>query len=421
MANQYKTYDDATLLKAYREYGNKSAAAEALGCDRSTIHRAVNRARKAELADRGVSPVTGMEVTRLSETYDAAGDIKSFSVGHTPTAEPIAAQQGETLPGFAFKRISTNYSADGRVLQQWEIQSPEEAQKWREVERVLNKRIEQITPIEPTPCAILHSAPDLMNQMTIADGHVGAMAWGVETGSDNWDLKLSHSTILAGGTWLLDNLPDADEVIIQVLGDFTDTDGYLPATPTSKHILDVDGRFPRIVDVASDIIERLVIHALTRHKKVHLVIMPGNHDPLTAMWMRKMFARIFQNEPRVIVDESIRNVWCMEFGVNMIAAHHGDKIPMPQLPAVFSNDFAPMWGRTTFRYCHTGHLHHKHMVKHVGKQHTGMMVYQHPTISARNAWAAERGYPEARELLGHSYHIRCGMRTTLHFTPEMLK
>jgi hypothetical protein len=148
--------------------------------------------------------------------------------------------------------------------------------------------------------------------------------------------------------------------------------------------------------------------------------MPGNHDPLSAMWMRKMFARIFQNEPRVIVDESIRNVWCMEFGVNMIAAHHGDKIAMPQLPAVFSNDFAPMWGRTTFRYCHTGHLHHKHMVKHVGKQHTGMMVYQHPTISARNAWAAERGYPEARELLGHTYHIKCGMRTTLHFTPEML-
>jgi hypothetical protein len=60
------------------------------------------------------------------------------------------------------------------------------------------------------------------------------------------------------------------------------------------------------------------------------------------------------------------------------------------------------------------------MVKHVGKQHTGMMVYQHPTISARNAWAAERGYPEARELLGHTYHIKCGMRTTLHFTPEML-
>jgi len=49
-----------------------------------------------------------------------------------------------------------------------------------------------------------------------------------------------------------------------------------------------------------------------------------------------------------------------------------------------------------------------------------MMVYQHPTISARNAWAAERGYPEARELLGHTYHIKCGMRTTLHFTPEML-
>ncbi|MCL5460355.1 hypothetical protein M3M33_17085, partial [Loigolactobacillus coryniformis] len=78
------------------------------GCHRNTVADAIKRARKAELSDRGVSSPAGMEVARISETYDAGGEIKSFSVSHTGAVEPPTTQQGETLPGFAFKRISTN-------------------------------------------------------------------------------------------------------------------------------------------------------------------------------------------------------------------------------------------------------------------------------------------------------------------------
>lgn len=180
------------------------------------------------------------------------------------------------------------------------------------------------------------------------------------------------------------------------------------------------GRFPQIADMAEDIIEQLVVYALQKHEKVILVIMPGNHDPDVALWMRKLFWRIFANEPRVEVDKSIRNIWGMKFGKNLIGATHGDKISMAQAPGVFATDFAPLWGETVHRYCHTGHLHHNHSVLHVTKQSKGMLVIQHPTISARNAWAAERPYPEARELLGHSYHRNTGMRSVLHFTPDML-
>lgn len=407
----------ARRLEAYSRLGDVAAAARELNLDRGTLRSTL---RKAAAEKRGASILPTMEVSEVTDQYDAEGNLKAFSVRQRPESTGSNVTQETPLPGFAFKRISSNFRGDGTIGQEWRIQSPEIAKQWREIESVLDSRIERIPPRPPTSDLVPHSAPDLMNHLTIADGHVGAMAWGVETGTDNWDLNLAHTTILAGSMWIIDNLPDADEILINILGDFTDTDGYVPATPASKHILDVDGRFPRIVDVAEDVIEQIVLHALTKHHKVRLVIMPGNHDPLTAMWMRKLFTRIFRDEPRVVVDPSIRNIWCMKFGLNMIAAHHGDKIAMPQLPSVFANDFAPMWGETVFRYCSTGHLHHKHMVKHVGKQHTGMMVYQHPTISARNAWAAERGYPEARELLGHSYHIRCGMRTTLHFTPEML-
>jgi hypothetical protein len=408
-------------MEALQRTGSQRKAAEELCVSRVAIQNAIRREREAELEARGVGLLTGMTALQVSEQYGANGEMQGFSVRQGLTPEPVNGEQGAPLPGFAFKRISTNYGQDGSVRQQWEIQSPEIAKQWRDIERVIKERVERVQPRDPMPAVSVSDGEDMMSQVTIADGHVGAMAWSVETGSANWDLKIAHHTLLSGAAWLIDNLPPADTMLVKVLGDFTDIDGYVPATPASKHILDVDGRFPRIVDVAVDVIERTVEHALKRHKKVMLVIMPGNHDPLTAMWMRKLFGRIFQNEPRVEVEQSLRNIWCYKFGQNMIASSHGDKIKMPDLPSVLATDFASMWGETTHRYCHTGHLHHKHNVLHVGKQHRGAMMIQHPTASARNAWASELGYPEARELLGHSYHRRGGMVTTLHFAPEMLQ
>lgn len=393
--------------------GNISEAARIAGCAKETMQRF---ARKHGFIG-GPDPTPGYVINKLTTSRNADEEVTGTFVQERPDRGDLVI---EPLPN-AFIAQQTVHRIGGEETQSWTRYRPSAADQWREIESVLDARVDRIPPRPPVAYVATHSAPDMLNQITVADGHVGAMAWGVETGSANWDLNLSHATILGGASWLIDSLPAADTCLIKVLGDFTDTDGYVPATPASKHILDVDGRFPRIIDVAEDVVERIVLHALTRHRLVHLVILPGNHDPLTAMWMRKLFTRIFRDEPRVIVDQSIRNVWCMQFGANMIAAHHGDKIAMANLPSVFANDFAPMWGLTTHRYCHTGHLHHTHMVKHVGKQQTGMMVYQHPTISARNAWAAERGYPEARELTGHSYHIKAGLRSTLHFTPEMLE
>lgn len=65
-------------------------------------------------------------------------------------------------------------------------------------------------------------------------------------------------------------------------------------------------------------------------------------------------------------------------------------------------------------------MHHKHFVVHSGKEARGMMVYQHPTVAARNAWAAEKGLSAARELIGHSYHSAGAMLSTLHFNPELM-
>jgi hypothetical protein len=338
----------------------------------------------------------------------------------------VSARQGHApghfdsgvAPGYRMGKVTVQRNATGDVERTWERQSPEEAEA--DVLAMIDRRIDGVEPLEPRAVPDILGPANILNQVTIADGHVGALAWDKETGSGDWDLEIARDTLLTGACWLMDNLPAARELLLVILGDFMDTDGYLPLTPASKHLLDVDGRYPKIAEVGADVIEAAVLHGLKRYERVRLVIKPGNHDPLSAWWMRKLFTRIFEKEPRVTVEQTIRPYWAMLFGKSMVCTHHGDKAALNDLPGIFAADFAEMWGKATYRICHTGHMHHKHFIVHSGKERRGMMIYQHPTAAARNAWAADKGLAAAREILGHSYIANGAMAQTLHFSPEML-
>lgn len=359
-----------------------------------------------------------LRLVKETGSIQAAADV--LGIPRTTMSHRVTEAKKRIQPTSKVIGRSTLRDAEGNVVMEWEKTASRE-DRWIEVEHSLDRRIENIKPAKPSPLPASLGPSYMLNQVTIADGHVGALAWDDETGSGNWDLEISRETLITGACWLMDNLPPAQELLLVILGDFTDTDGYLPLTPASKHLLDVDGRYPKIADVGSDVIEAVVAHALKRYGLVRLVIKPGNHDPLSAWWMRKLFTRIYQNEPRVTVETSIRPYWAMLFGKTMIATHHGDKAPLNELPGIFAADFARQWGEATYRVCHTGHMHHKHFIVHSGRELRGMMVYQHPTLSARNAWAADKGLVAARELLGHSYHANGAMVTTLHFTPELME
>ena len=86
------------------------------------------------------------------------------------------------------------------------------------------------------------------------------------------------------------------------------------------------------------------------------------------------------------------------------------------LPMLFAAQFAPTWGATTKRYIHTGHYHHKEDI-----EHSGCRVIRHPTLAARDAYAARGGYYAERALTAVTYHSKFGEVATNTVTPEMLE
>lgn len=368
-----------------------------------------------------------LDAVNLHGTYrDAAA-----ALGVTSTAirqsiaimERNAARQGyapehdmtRTVPdGFQVKGVSTYYNADGKQIGQWVKSSADDLRRKQLMEEAFEAMADELPRIEPSVTQSIH-IQSLCNLYVMTDCHVGMLAWHKEGGAD-WDLKIAERVLTGCFEQMVMSSPQAGTGIVAQLGDWLHSDGLLPVTPTSHHILDQDGRFSKIVQVSIRILRRLVDFALVRHEKVIILMAEGNHDMASSVWLRIMFKALYEKEPRVQVIDSELPYYVYRHGKCMIAFHHGHIKKNDALPILFASQYANIWGETTKRYCHTGHRHHVEE-----KEHSGMTVVQHPTLAARDAYAARGGWMAERQVSAITYHETYGQVSKITVIPEMLE
>jgi hypothetical protein len=229
-------------------------------------------------------------------------------------------------------------------------------------------------------------------------------------------LAIAEQTLSACFARMVESSPAARVGFVNQLGDFLHSDGLLPVTPTSGHILDQDGRYTKLVETAVRILRRVVDLALTKHEHVVVLMAEGNHDMASSVWLRVMFAALYENEPRVEVIDSPLPYYVWQHGKTMLAFHHGHLRKNDQLPILFASQFPKVWGETVKRYAHTGHRHHSEE-----KEHSGITVIQHPTLAARDAYAARGGWIAERQVTAITYHAEYGQVARVTVTPEMVQ
>ena len=308
---------------------------------------------------------------------------------------------------------STLRNAEGEVVMEWEKTSLDR-QKAAEAQQAayaaLAAKLPRIAPTAPPRASEGH----LCTVYTLTDCHVGALAWHKEGGAD-WDLDIAEETLIGCFKHMIETSPASEMAVVNQLGDFLHFDGLEAATPTSHHLLDADGRFDKVVQTAIRTLRRVVDMALAKHARVHVILAEGNHDLASSVWLRQMFAALYENEPRITVEQSPLPYYAVEWGKTLLAFHHGHLKKNDQLPLLFAAQFAEQWGRTTKRYCHTGHRHHLEE-----KEHSGMIVFQHPTLAARDAYAARGGWHALRSATAVTYHKAYGEVGRSSASPEML-
>jgi DNA-binding CsgD family transcriptional regulator len=369
------TQGQQEAVDALAEHGSQQKAAEALGISRSTI-----RSRLKWAARKGYAP------------------------GHF---------ENGTAPGYLMGKVTVQRGPMGNVERVWERQSPEAGAALEAIKQAIQAFADELQPIEPV-APPTETLEELCNLYTFTDYHLGMLAWHKEGGED-WDLAIAERTLARALTAMIKQSPKAHTAIINVQGDFLHTDGKLPLTPASKHALDADTRFPKLRQAAIRLIRDMVRKCLESHAQVHLIIAEGNHDEESAGWLADLFGVFYEAEPRLSVNDSQLPFYCFEWGDCMIGVHHGHKVKNEALPLLFAAQFPEAWGRTKRREIHCGHRHHRDE-----KEYNGVTIIQHPTLAARDAYAARGGWIADRASWAITYHKRFGAVGRVCITPEML-
>lgn len=372
---------DEELFTLAQELGNQSEAARQAGVSKSAVQNAVRRHQQR----------TGQAFTRGGVFSGAERD------GDAP---------------YIIKGVSTYYNADGEVRGQWvktRLDDELRERMIRTAAETLAADIPRAEPIFPPK----ETEEDLLNLYVFTDYHVGMLAWHREGGED-WDLDIAERLLISAFADMIRKSPPAETAIVGQIGDFLHFDSFKPLTPASGHLLDADSRFTKMIEVAVRVLRRIVGLALERHRKVIVLNAEGNHDESSSAWLRVLFKALFENEPRVHVEDSPLPFYAYQHGEIMLAFHHGHKVKMDSLPALFAQQFRQMWGATKKSYGHSGHYHHE-----VVKEFSGIKWTQHPTLAARDAYAARGGYHAERATNAITYHKKYGQVSTITVKPEM--
>ena len=421
---QYATERQWETLEAYWREGSDSAAAAALGLkSRTSIHKALG-AVKQRAARHGYSPQNpnfhipsgvpdGYAMRGQSAFVDADGNLlkrwdKTKQAGRDPEEALQLPDPKKTT------KLSTMYDADGGVIVQWRSEKPEDVAReraWQDFAKELAADLPRVEASTPP----MDVSSDLCAAYPVGDHHIGMLAWHEETGGDNYNIDEASRLLMGAMDHLVGVTPASDVGLVMLLGDLFHYDGHKPVTPTHGFQLDADSRPSQMIRTAIRLARYTIDAARRRHSRVHVIVEIGNHDLSNSLFLAECLHSLYENEPRVTVDNSPRHYHYFEFGKNLIGSHHGHGAKLPNLPLIMATDQPAAWGRTKYRYIHTGHVHHDQV-----KDIQGVKVESCKVLAPADAHADREGYRSMRDMKAIVYHKEYGEVSRHTVNPDML-
>ncbi|EAZ7260202.1 putative phosphoesterase [Salmonella phage demigod] len=316
--------------------------------------------------------------------------------------------------GYKIKGTSSLVDEFGNTKLQW-VKTDADAERQVELMRaVIDGMKSDITPVSSVPRPKKRLNEKLLNLYTVSDFHLGMLAWADESG-DDWDMKIAEDLFSRWFDAAFQKAPDAGVGVINLLGDFAHFDSLDAVTPASGNVLDADTRYQKLVRYMIRMVRRVVNMALVKHKNVHLLIVQGNHDESGMIWLAEMFNTLYDNEPRVFVDTSADVYKMVQHGKTTLFFHHGHKARFDAIEPVMIAKFRKAFGESVYSYAHVGHLHHQKIV-----ESRNMIVEQHRTLAAKDAYASRGGWMSGRSANVITYSAEYGEVARLTISPEML-
>ena len=357
---QFATERQCQIIDAVIKHGSQAKAATALGINHRGLERTLKRA-KEQASRRGWSPSNDM----------------TKSVPSTHVA----------------KGISTYYDLQtGEPLRQWVKSSLRTESLVADLQGVADGLSQELTKYKPLPFTPDKGVKERLATVIIGDAHIGMLVKRNYGGGD-WNLNIAETVTLQAIKQLITNCGKGTEFLLLNVGDFLHCN--VPNMTAAGTSLDSSGHWIDSVESAVRIYRQTVEWALELNQKVTLLNTRGNHDEDLSMVINSMLSVYWEQEPRVTVLSNVSKFMHYQYHQVLLTSHHGDKgIKHQRIYEYFTRNHAKLWGDTTARYCHLGHIHHKQQSE-VG----GAMLFESwNSLAAVDEYHHQAGYGSGRSM-----------------------
>jgi len=256
-------------------------------------------------------------------------------------------------------------------------------------------------------------ADDLLPTIAIGDAHFGMRADARETKERDYDTKIASADMLDAINYLVELSAPCEHSLLINVGDFIHANGSNGTTFAGTK-LDVDTRIEVVLETAAQTFIFAIDKMLSKHKNVTVIMARGNHDSDTAIALALILKFYYTKEKRVTILDPHGFFHTLQFGKNLIAVHHGDKVKAEKLGAILPKMLPEQWSSTVYRKWIVGHIHHQNSIE----TSNGCFVEAMGTLSPPDSWHAGAGYgassvmnqitfhKDGGEAIRHVYQIR---------------
>lgn len=381
------------VVTAYEEFGSQRKAASSLGMSRRSFRRYLD---SYNAGIHNVDP--GFKVTKVSKTLNAKGEVTGTSiVSKLAPATDHLKRDGKVV------RTSTLYGADGAVVGEWIIRKPEDEAQSDLVSALDKHFVKNIVRAKAHPVPPLNLAEEDLALFMSIDEHINLRTV-IDKCGENYGLSDAVELIEAKFNEIVHRTTKTERALYVNLGDIFHQNDHMNVTPQSKNVLDSDQSFDSAADAAILLHRKKIERLLKDYQFVDIHGVAGNHDLDSSGWLLRCLSIAYEDEPRVNVTFHANEHFAYQFGNTMLGFHHGHRMKPDQFASFITSNHALMYGDTSMRYLHTGHVHHDTVKDVFG----GYLWHSHRTIAPRDWHTYQNGYVSPRSLKSFVYNLNEG-------------
>ena len=262
-------------------------------------------------------------------------------------------------------------------------------------------------PVRPPEAVVEDSLAFLPH----CDVHVGMVVTSAQNGGRPYNRKLAQQRFQMGvSSCNAFALPSHTALIVN-MGDLLHSNDDTDRTPRSHHKLKTEGTHFENLLLAVQLTVYKIDLALQRHQNVIYRGIPGNHDPNIPGPLSIALHAHYRNEPRVEIILKEDEFWQMNWGNVFLSGHHGHGRKAKDVCPILPGKYPKQWGKATEWHHFTAHLHNYRSETIGSVRH-----HQLPAVCSIDTHAAWAPYLDTSGMVAMVFNKKGGYTPSIQLT-----